>query len=296
MTDSKITVLIAGATGYLGRHLVTAYHKAGHRVHVLARHPEKLISLDDQIDRVIFGEATQADTLADAFDDIDLVVSALGITSQRDGLRYDDVDYQANMNLLDAAVGAGVAHFAYVHVLHAEAMLHVPMAAAKARFAKALADAPIGSTVICPSGFYSDLAELLEMARKGRIFLFGNGEARMSPIDGADLAAACVGATRDRISRIHIGGPQSLSQNEIAHKAFEALGMRPRITHIPLGLTQFLLNCGKKLGWGQQLGPIEFFLAASQIDMTAPAHGSITLAEDFARRADGKKHSASFAR
>ncbi|VWX61125.1 SDR family oxidoreductase [Sphingorhabdus sp. 109] len=288
MTDRKATVLIAGATGYLGRHLVQAYHRAGYRVHALARHPEKLIDLDDQIDRVIFGEATRANALGEVFDGVDLIVSALGITRQQDGLGYDAVDYQANKNLLDAAVRARVEHFAYIHVLHAEAMAHVPMAAAKTRFAKALAEAPIGSTIICPSGFYTDLAELLDMARKGRIFLFGDGEARMSPMDGADLASACVGATRDRISRIHIGGPQSLSQNEIAQKAFEALGLPPRITHIPLGLARFLLDCGKKLGWSQQLGPMEFFLAASQIDMTAPAHGSITLAEDFARRADGK--------
>ena len=64
----------------------------------------------------------------------DLVVSALGITRQRDGLSYRDVDYQANANLLGEALRAGVPRFGYVRVLHAEQMLHVPLVRAKHDF------------------------------------------------------------------------------------------------------------------------------------------------------------------
>lgn len=284
MAKANPTVLIAGATGYLGRHLIQAYHAAGYRVHALARRPENLIDLDDQIDRIVFGEATKPETLKNAFGGIDQVISALGITRQTDGLTYQDVDYQANKNLLDEAVQAGIDHFAYIHVLHAEKMPHVAMAAAKSHFVRALTASPIKSTIICPSGFYSDLAEILDMARGGRVYLFGDGEAKISPIDGADLANACVAATEAGADRIDIGGPQSLTQNEIAKTAFEVLGKKPRITHIPLCLARFFVSIGKKLGWHQQLGPIEFFLTASQMDMTAPHNGQITLTDDFSRR------------
>lgn len=287
MTNSKTTVLIAGSTGYLGRHLIQAYHRAGYRVHALARRPESLVDLDGQIDKIIFAEATKPETLENAFNGVDLIVSALGITRQRDGLTYEDVDYQANQNLLDAAVGAGVGHFAYIHVLHAEDMPHVAMAAAKARFAKALTTSSIKSTIICPSGFYSDLAEILDMARKGRVYLFGDGQSQMSPIDGGDLASACVEATRAGSPWVEVGGPQSLTQNEIAVTAFKVLKKKPKITYVPIALAHFLIRIGKKLGWNQQLGPLDFFLAASKLDMTAPNHGEITLAEDFKGRVVG---------
>lgn len=284
MANSRPTILIAGATGYLGRHLIKAYHRAGYRVYALARRPESLLDLDGQIDKVIFAEATKPETLKAVMNGVDLVISALGITRQSDGLGYEDVDYQANKNLLDEAVRSGVEKFVYVHVLHAEEMPHVAMATAKARFAKALTAAPLDSTVICPSGFYSDLAEILDMAKKGRVYLFGNGQARITPIDGADMAYACVRATESGKAWIDIGGPQSLTQNEIAATAFEVLHQPPKITHIPSGPAQFFINIAKRLGWKQQLGPIDFFLIASQMDMTAPHHGQITLIDDFQSR------------
>ena len=42
MSSKQQTVLVVGATGYLGGHLVKAFHAAGYTVHALARSPEKL--------------------------------------------------------------------------------------------------------------------------------------------------------------------------------------------------------------------------------------------------------------
>jgi nucleoside-diphosphate-sugar epimerase len=41
------------------------------------------------------------DTLKGICDGIDVVISSIGITRQKDGLKYMDVDYQGNKNLLD---------------------------------------------------------------------------------------------------------------------------------------------------------------------------------------------------
>lgn len=286
MSSKQQTVLVVGATGYLGGHLVKAFHSAGYTVHALARSPEKLSELAPYIERVHQGEATNPESLNGICADIDIVISALGITRQRDGLSYMDVDYQANRNILDESIRAGVERFAYVHVLNAEQMPHIAMAAAKSKFARELDAAPIQSTIICPSGFYSDLAEILKMAQKGKVYLFGNGEARISPIDGADLAKVCVASVQNGETWVKAGGPQSLSQNEIAALAFETLGMRPRISHVPLWLARFLVSGAKILGFGSSVGALDFFLATSSFDMTAPPHGEITLAQDYAKRAD----------
>ena len=42
---------------------------------------------------------------------IDTVISTLGITRQKDGLTYLDVDYQANLNLLNEACESGSSTF-----------------------------------------------------------------------------------------------------------------------------------------------------------------------------------------
>lgn len=281
MAQASKSVLIAGATGYLGRHLISAYHEAGYKVVALARRPEALVTMSGQIERIVFAQATRPETLKDVMRGVDHIVSALGITRQTDGLSYDEVDYQANRNLLDAALDAGLESFTYIHVKNAEAMPKVEMAAAKARFAAELDAAPIQSTIVAPSGFFSDLTEVFEMARKGRVYLFGDGETLISPIDGRDLAEACVKASASQEARVEIGGPQTFTLNEVACAAFEALGAQVRITHLPFAPARMGVRLAKWLGFRAAVGPLDFFLAVSRMDMSAPPHGSRTLAAFF---------------
>lgn len=281
MTQNRRTVLVAGATGYLGKHLVKAYAEAGYRVRALARSPEKLDQLGDQLDDVIVGQATDADSLKGCCDGVDLVVSALGITRQKDGLSYDQVDYGANRNLLNEAIAAGVDRFAYIHVLNAERMSGSAMARAKAQFAFELGAAPIASTIIRPSGFFSDLIEVLQMAQAGRVYLFGDGQSQISPIDGADLAALCVRATETGLDQLDAGGPETFTQNEIARLAFDVLNAPQAITHVPVSLGKAAIALAKIVGFGSAAGPLEFFLNASVLDMSAPPHGELCLRDAF---------------
>src|SRR5699024_3351655 len=52
------TVLVAGATGYIGRHTVRALHEAGYKVRALARNTRKLEPVADACDDVFVDEAT----------------------------------------------------------------------------------------------------------------------------------------------------------------------------------------------------------------------------------------------
>jgi uncharacterized protein YbjT (DUF2867 family) len=151
------SVFIAGSTGYLGRFLCAEYRARGFHVTALVRDRRRAQTLD--ADRLIEAEATRAETLSGVMEGIDLVVSALGITRQSDGLSYADVDFGANLNLLHEAERAGAGRFAYVHVLGADEMRHVPLVSAKAEFVDALQASGIASTVIAPSGYFSDMEE-----------------------------------------------------------------------------------------------------------------------------------------
>ena len=274
-------VLIAGATGYLGRHLCAEYARRGHHVTALVRSRSRAAGLADVL---VEAEATRPDTLSGITDGIELVVSALGVTRQADGLGYRDVDYQANVNLLREAERARVGRFAYVHVLHADQMAEVPLVAAKQAFVDALWASDMPATVIAPTGYFSDLEEILAMARAGRVWLFGDGTARLNPIHGADLAAAAADATDAGRGWVEIGGPDVLTQDEIARAAFAALGAPPRITHLPDGLRRAALAVLPLLP-RRVSGPARFFLTALGLDMVAPRFGTRRLADHFAAEA-----------
>ncbi|SLN31418.1 short chain dehydrogenase [Pseudoruegeria aquimaris] len=274
------TVFIAGASGYLGRHLCREYHRRGWNVRALVRNTRKAQGIE--ADGLFEAEATQPQTLIGLMDGCDLVVSALGITRQADGLGYWEVDYQANLNLLREASRAGVPHFAYIHVLNADKMAHVPLVAAKSAFVTRLREADIQSTVIAPSGYFSDMGEILAMARSGHVWLFGNGALRLNPIHGADLAAATADAVAEGRAWLDIGGPDIFSQKELAQAAFSALGLRAHIHFLPDWLRRAAIALLPHVAPHRLRGPALFFLTALGLDMIGEPSGVHRLKTHFA--------------
>lgn len=119
-----------------------------------------------------------------------------------------DVDHQANMNLLREAQNSGVKKFFYVSVLNGERLWHVAICDAKEMFVDKLKASGLAYCVVRPNGFFSDMAEFFRMAEKGRIYLFGNGQLKVNPIHGEDLATVCVDAIGSKNQEISVGGPE----------------------------------------------------------------------------------------
>ena len=134
--------------------------------------------------------------------------------------------------------------------------------------------------IVRPNGFFSDMEEILNMARKGRVSLFGKGKFLANPIHGADLAIVCADQIDGEEVQFDVGGPQTLSQNQIAEFAFSALGKPARITHLPDWLRRVILSSVKVFTSSRTYGPIEFFLSVMAMDMIAPEYGSQAL-KDF---------------
>lgn len=272
-------VLIAGATGYLGQHLCAEFQQQGWHVTALVRPNSKATDL--KANRLIEAQATRPLTLFGIMENVDLVVSALGITRQADGLGYWEVDYQANLNLLNEAMRADVSHFAFIHVLNAKRMQHVALVAAKSAFVKKLKQAPLRSTVIAPTGYFSDMSDFLAMAKAGRVWLFGKGRHQINPIHGADLARASFEAIARRDVWCDIGGPDVFTQEELAKLSFDTLGTPPRIIHLPDAVRRAALWLLPRLTSRRIAGPAQFFLTALAMNMTAAPHGRRRLAEHF---------------
>jgi len=274
-------VLIAGATGYLGRHLIQEAKKQGYWVRALARKANKLDDLKDSIDEICEAEITKPNTLNGICDDMETVISSIGITRQKDGLTYMDVDYQANMNLVQQAQTSGVKKFIYVSVLNGANLRHLKICDAKERFVDELKSSGLDYCIIRPNGFFSDMGDFFEMAKKGRVYLFGKGALKTNPIHGNDLATVCIDAISEGDKEVLVGGPETLTHEEIALTAFDVLGRTPKITYIPEWMRASVLRLLKMFTGSRTYGPIEFFMTVMATDMVAPEYGKYTLKEHF---------------
>jgi uncharacterized protein YbjT (DUF2867 family) len=166
-------------------------------------------------------------------------------------------------------------------VLNGERLQHLKICEAKERFVGELKKSGLASSIVRPNGFFSDMAEFHNMAKKGRIYLFGNGEFKANPIHGEDLAAVCVDAISNPETEINVGGPEILTHNEIALLAFRVLGMAPRISRIPNWGRGSILKGVRFFSGSKVYGPIEFFMTVMAMDMVAPVYGEHTLKAYF---------------
>jgi uncharacterized protein YbjT (DUF2867 family) len=242
-------VLVAGATGYLGRFVAREFKERGDWVRVLARSPDKLSTrgpflepaIADLVDDVFVGEVTRPETLGGLCEGIEAVFSSIGITPQADKVSYMEVDYQGNKNLLDLALASSVRKFVFVHAFNAHLLLSLEEMRAKQRFVEELKHSGIAHAVVCPTGFLNDMSEFLKMAKRGTVYLIGDGLRRINPIHGADLAKVCAGAASGPQTDIPVGGPDTYTYREIADLAFAALHKPPRIRRVPVWLVKAAL-------------------------------------------------------
>ncbi|MEW8322053.1 MAG: SDR family oxidoreductase [Candidatus Thiodiazotropha taylori] len=274
-------ILLAGSTGYLGAFIAKELQHRSCFFRAIGRSPEKLEKNDIKANEILKAELTDPDSINECCKGIDIVISTVGITKQKDGLTYMDVDYQANMNLLQEAKKSGVKKFIYVSVLNGEKLRNLKICDAKELFVEQLKKSGIDYCVVRPNGFFSDMSELFNMAKKGRVYLFGKGNLKANPIHGEDLATFCVDAIEKPEKEFEIGGPETLTQNEIASIAFDILGNKPKITHIPDWVRIAILKLIRFLTGSKVYGPVEFFMTVMAMDMLAPEYGKHTLKEYF---------------
>jgi uncharacterized protein YbjT (DUF2867 family) len=276
-------VLVAGATGNLGRALIPVLHAHGREVVALVRpgRQSRLESLGDHIRDIVLAEVTKPDIPARVFDGVHTVISSIGITRQRDGLTYDQVDFGGNLNLLRAAERCEVQHFIYVSVVGADKDISVPVIRAKCRFEEILVESALKWQIVRPSGFFTDMTDVWKMALDGTVHLFGDGRSRISPIHPVDLAEYIADLYDTEPGKIlSIGGPADFTWNEIAELACRIVGGRCQIRHWPEWLLRGALATTRV--WSRPTyGTLSFLGHVMTHDTTAPNHGSRSLEEFF---------------
>ncbi|UTW65316.1 SDR family oxidoreductase [bacterium SCSIO 12643] len=281
-------VLVAGATGYLGQYLVKELINRNYQVRVLIR-KENQKQLFDGVDDFFIGEITQPATLNGICDQINGVFSTIGITRQKEGLTYMDVDYQGNLNLLKEAQKSNVQSFLYVSAIGGDHLRHLKIFEAKERFVDALKASGLKYTIMRPNGFFSDMKDFLEMGKNGKVYLFGNGNYRLNPIHGADLAKVCVDKILSEENEVTVGGPDIFSQSELAELALKSWQKKINIIHIPDWVRKFIIWVMRTFTSSKTYGPIEFFLTLMAFDNVAPQYGTQHLKDFFKSEVQHKK-------
>jgi uncharacterized protein YbjT (DUF2867 family) len=111
--------LVLGATGYIGGRLTPRLLNAGYRVRVLARDAARAASFPWGADcEIVEGSADDADAVAKAMDDVDVVYYL--IHSMTAGKGFEESDDRAATTVAEAAKSAGVHRIVYLGGLHPE--------------------------------------------------------------------------------------------------------------------------------------------------------------------------------
>ena len=290
-------VLVAGSSGYIGRYVVQELKHRGYWVRALLRKPDKIKepgphlepALAPLVDEFFIGEATKPATIAEVCDGIDIVFSSLGMTRPDFVHSSFDVDYRANLNLLRIAMKAGVKKFVYVSVFNAHKMMEIQNIQAHEKFVDELRASGIEYAVIRPTGYFSDMAQFLNMARNGIMLTLGDGDKRSNPIHGADLARVCVDAIEGDDIVVEVGGPETFSYREVADMAAEVVGKQPFVASLPLWLADGMAAVTGFIN--RDIQDVAMFASAvSKMDSVAPPHGTHLLRDYFAEIVRHERH------
>jgi uncharacterized protein YbjT (DUF2867 family) len=272
------TIAVAGATGYVGRHVVAALDARGCRVRALVRSQERAEapgtfgapSLRGHVAEWKVVDYSDPTTLRGVCEGAERVVSALGVTRQK--ASPWDIDFLGNLHLLEDAEDHGLASFLYVNVLHCESGTSLTMRS-KHAFVETLRRSRIAGQIVNPSGYFSDVTDFLLMAKKGFGFTLGDGTAKINPIHGADLAEFIVEHLAEAPTSWDVGGPDTFNYRELEELAFKVAERRQHILRIRPGIL-------RPLQWAADRSSprisnlTRFFLESLQIDAVGTPTGN----------------------
>jgi len=237
------TVLLAGATGTIGRAAAEALVARGFATLALVR-PGRGGALPAGC-RTFEADVTDPASLA-GLPRIDAVISCL---ASRTGAPEDAwrIDHRAQSSLLAAARAAGARQFVLLSALCVQKPM-LEFQRAKLAFEAELAESGLTHSIVRPTAFFKSLSGQLARLRAGKPFLlFGDGAlTACKPISDGDLAEYLVRclddpALQDRI--LPIGGPgPALTPREQGEALFAALDLAPRFRHVPVGLMDAIIG------------------------------------------------------
>src|SRR5574340_353001 len=113
-------IFIAGASGFVGGHLIDALVKNGYKLRCLARSEKAKKSLREKGIDVFSGDITIPETIEGALDGVDFVIHLVGIIEEKGSTTFRNVHVDGTKNLIAEAKRAVVKCFFYQSALGAD--------------------------------------------------------------------------------------------------------------------------------------------------------------------------------
>ena len=250
-------VLVAGATGYIGQCVVREFVKQGHDVISFAREragidgrfgPEQTRQLLHGSE-VRFGNVCDLESILDKAicgERFDTFVSCLA--SRTGGIKDAwKLEYEANLNLLEAGKRAGINHFILLSAICVQKPL-LAFQRAKLKFEQALTNSGIHYTIVRPTAFFKSLSGQVDAVKKGKPFtVFGDGTlTACKPISEHDLACFIAECLHDsgKLDRVlPIGGPgEPITPRQQGELLFELCGREAKFRQVPVRLFDVIIS------------------------------------------------------
>lgn len=233
-------VVVAGSTGVLGFEICRRLRARGQSVRALVRvssAPERVSALRALGCETVTCDLKNRDSLAAACAGADVVISTVtAITTAKEGDSLAATDGAGNINLIDAAVAAGVKQFIFVS-FDTSGMPESPLVAAKRDVDQHLERSGLGYTILHPPLFMESWLgpRLFADTAAGTATVYGNRDVRFRYVavgDVAEVAVRCVDNPATRNAVIPFGGPEALTQREALAVFEEVFAKRFTVTEL----------------------------------------------------------------
>jgi NADH dehydrogenase len=240
-------VAVAGGSGFVGRSIVRELAARGNRVIVLSHRPP--IATTDRLIEFRQADVTRPDDLPKALAGVDTLVICLAfrnspIEAPRRGQTFERVDAGGTETLVAAARTAGIRRLVYISGAGAapDALRH--WFRAKWRAEEAVRGSGIVYTIFRPSWIYGpgdhSLNRFLGFARwLPFVPQIGNGKQLLAPVFVNDIGALvgdALVAPAATNATLEVGGPETLTMDEVIREALRILHKRRPIIHAPVVL------------------------------------------------------------
>ena len=234
------SVLVVGATGFLGSEVCLRLRNEGWRVRGLVRRDtegHKVQRLRNAGVETVAGDLKDRPSLDAAAQGVTAVVSTASSTlSRREGDSIESVDRAGQLDLVDAAAQAGVKRFVLVSFPPMD--LEFPLQDAKRAVERRLQNSGMTYTIVQPTIFmevWLGPALGFDIAN-GTAQIFGTGDRPVNFIAVADVArftVAAVSAPAAENAVLLLGGPDTRAPLDIVREAERVTGKRMTVTHVP---------------------------------------------------------------
>ena len=244
-------VLVNGGTGFVGSAIVRALlaDPSAPEVRVLTRDPARHRGRFPTSVHLVTGDVLRPHTLPAAFAGVQCVVNAVQfpgypVEAPKRGLTFDRYDRVGTEEQVRIAREAGVPRFVYVSGVGADPACDKPWYRAKGLAEAAIRRSGLSWTIVRPSWAYgpddNSLNRFAAIARRAPVMpVVGDGRQRLMPVHVDDVARVVAeaalqapGASTDgRV--LEVGGPETLTMDEVVAAMLRAMGLNRRLVHVP---------------------------------------------------------------